>query len=149
MLCTQCNHLCLTCNEFENIITSETDIDKLKSVRQDLAKYTKDPNMTISEKVAVTLVAFAFSMKFFVFCNILSFIPVLAVCLKIPAESLDLILKVLNFISSNWLQLIYLPLIGMAGIRTQKVNDLRSKREYRMLLISDRIDELHDSENKE
>ena len=49
-----------------------------------------------------------------------------------------------QYISSGYLQLILLPLIMVAQNRDNKVREMKAEREYRMLLIADRIDELQD-----
>lgn len=134
MLCDQCNHLCLTCPSFEGLITVESDPLKLKEIRRALAVNILPVGGKISERFADFIVSKVGTMPFFYLCIVLAMSPLLY-----PQST-----TIVQYVSSSFLQLVLLPLIMIAQNRQDKNNQIKAEREYRMLLISDRIDELMD-----
>jgi hypothetical protein len=130
----QCSQKCRICDEFEAHIHQENDASVLMSIRRSLMKQERKKKVTPSEWIADFLVSKVLTMKFFFLCNIIAFIPLVA-----PQT-----MTVLQFISSSWLQLVMLPLLGVVANRQEEVNARRAEREYRMLLVNDRLDELRD-----
>jgi uncharacterized membrane protein len=132
MLCDKCSSQCLTCSEFEAIVTAETDATVLKSVRLDLSKFKYKNNESWSGRFADSIVNKVGTMPFFYVCCLLAVSP-----LAFPQIN-----TIVQYISSAFLQLVLLPLIMIAQNRQEAIVAARAEREYRMLLVSDRIDEL-------
>jgi uncharacterized membrane protein len=132
MLCDGCSHLCLVCEKFEGIVTSETDITVLRDLRLSLSQYKNIEHDSMQGRFADHIVSKVGTMPFFYFCVALSIVP-----FAFPITT-----PYVQYVSSSFLQLVLLPLIMIAQNRQEHINKAKSQREYRMLLISDKIDEL-------
>lgn len=130
--CEECVKYCVQCEDFESMIETINDTTLLKKIRLELSSHKTIPDDKISGKIADWIVDKVGTMTFFFFCILMVTIPII----------LPITMPVIQYISSGYLQLILLPLIVVAGNRADKVRELRQQREYRMLLVSDRIDEL-------
>lgn len=135
MTCSPCSFTpCLTCIDFEEQIMAEQDPAKLLEIRRSLMRQKIELNASWGDKFASFLVEQAFTVRFFFFCVCLTLIP-----LAFPAID-----RYIQYVSSAFLQLIFLPLIGIATTRQEKINESRDERKYRIMLVSERLDELKD-----
>lgn len=127
--------VCVECKKFEQHVQAIESPVLLKVMRRQIIDRGCRTKATRLERAA-TCVAnrVVFTPLFFVVCNMLAFVPVLW-----PS---DTVFKVVNWVSSNWWQLVLLPLIGIASKMQERQNDFRDERQYRILLISERLDEL-------
>lgn len=135
MGCKECIIACVSCEDFESKIQNEYNIEALKLLRKSLMAYRPVASTDISGRIADFIVSKVGTM----FCVYL-FIVMVTVPLIFPQT-----MSVVQYISSGYLQLILLPLIMVSQNRDNKVRDIKAEREYRMLLIADRIDELLDA----
>jgi hypothetical protein len=111
-------------------------------MRRELMSQRKPPDGPRIEEWSWWLANYViFTGTFFVFTNLLPVIYWLF--------PFDAVKNSINFISSNWWQLSLLPLIGLYGKRQERHNDWRDQRQYRMLLLSERMDELKEIRIKE
>lgn len=130
--------LCVSCREFEKEIESIDDVVFLKDLRIRLMN-PKFSSGSPAMKVADWIVNKVSTLKFFSFCIVLSLWPVMWKTFLPnlwPSVQEDVL-----FIS-NTFQLTLLPVILIAGARASQLSSERAEREYRMLLLSERIDEL-------
>lgn len=134
MACIDCNLNCFSCDEFEDKVSKEVSIEILKQIRKDIMSNPLKSNFSMSDKIANFIVAYVGTMWFFYFCIVMVTVP-----LVLPQT-----MPVIQYVSSGYLQLILLPLIMIATNIGDKAREAKSEREYRVLLISDRIDELMD-----
>ena len=135
MGCEECIIACVSCADFESKIQNEYNIEALKLLRKSLMAYHPVASIDISGRIADFIVSKVGTM----FCVYL-FIIMVTIPLIFPQT-----MSVVQYISSGYLQLILLPLIMVSQNRDNKVRDMKAEREYRMLLIADRIDELLDA----
>lgn len=124
----------MSCDDFETSISNEISLDVLKKIRKNLILHKVQNSSTISDKIADFIVDKVGTMAFFWFCVALTTTPLI----------FPIVMPVIQYISSGYLQLILLPLIMVAGNRSDKLKELRSIREYKILFVSDRIDEIMD-----
>lgn len=134
MLCNQCEHICLSCDDFDSIITEAEEISILRDIRRQLTKRVPIGKDKLQARFAAFIVSKVGTMTFFYFCCALSLAP-----LVYPATD-----KAVQYISSAFLQLVLLPLVMVAQNQQDKSNQMKADREYRILLVSDRIDEIMD-----
>jgi|WetSurMetagenome_2_1015567.scaffolds.fasta_scaffold149621_3 hypothetical protein len=137
--CGTCDEaLCLNCPDFEELIEQESDLETLKKLRCNLMQPSKG-NYPWNGRLADFIVSKVSTLKFFTFCIFLSLWPMVwKTCLPTlwPSVQDDVL-----FIS-NTFQLTLLPIILIASARSATMDRDRSEREYRMMLLSERIDEL-------
>lgn len=132
-LCTDRD--CVSCGNFERHIQSVDSVPLLKAMRRSLVADSVPPKGSKVEEFAGWVAySVVYTGAFFVLCNLLPFVVFIW-----PQEE---VYKTVNFVSSNWWQLALLPLIGLAMKRKERIDDHRDERQYRMLLIGERIDEL-------
>lgn len=131
--CEECIKLCVECDNFEEMIESINDVRLLKKIRLELSSHkTLNDEGGVSGKISNWIVSKIGTMMFTYFCVILVTIPLI----------LPTTMPVIQYISSGYLQLVFLPLIMVSSNRSDKVREMHVERQYRMLLVSDRIDEL-------
>lgn len=135
--CNDCENIhveCWDCDHFENYVNITNDVDILKDVRKQLIIYKPEPDNSFSGKVADWLVSRVGTMKCFYLLAILTTIPLL----------FPITMPVIQYISSGYLQLILLPLIIVAGNRTDMIRQQVHDREWKISVINSKIDELID-----
>jgi len=123
---------CHECEEFEMYVENNTDSKKLKEIRRFLIKEKIPTDNSISGKIADFLVSKVGTMSCFYFFMLLSTIPVI-----FPET-----MTVIGYISSGYLQLILLPLIMVSTNRTDMIRVQKAEREWKIHLVTDRIEEL-------
>jgi hypothetical protein len=132
----QCTLKCRICDEFEGHVNKEEKLPALLEMRKALMRHERQQKVGFSDRIADFIVSKVLTMWFFYLCNLIAFVPLIW-----PQA-----MAVLQFVSSSWLQLIFLPLLGVVANRQEALNSRRAEREYRMLLLNDRIDELRNQE---
>lgn len=126
---------CMTCVKFEQHVQAVESLTVLQVMRRGLISTSKPPRGSLVEEWSSWIAnKVVFTATFFLVCNALPFVAVV--------WQNDMVFKIVNWISSNWWQLALLPLMGLAGKRSEKVNDFRDERQYRILLIGERLDEI-------
>lgn len=131
MSCSGClDPACDLCPDFESYVEAEEQTSVLKQLRNRLMK----PGAAAypwPQRFADWLVARVSTLKFFAFCIVLSLSPL------VWQEQQNNVLYI-----SNIFQLTLLPVILIAGARQAEMDRERTEREYRMMLVSERIQEL-------
>ena len=111
--------------------TFEADEDLMEDFKKfQNAKFvptTKRQAITFMDKVAVRLVSILGTMAFFWFCMVLVTIPLIW-----PKT-----MPVLQYLSSGYLQLIFLPLIMVSGNLQQRRAELREESAYKITIKQD------------
>jgi hypothetical protein len=131
------NTRCHSCDRFEEHIESVESVPMLRGIRRNvMARQRPEPGTWIEEWSCWIANKVIFTGGFFIVCNLVAFTPLVF--------ETDLVFKIVNWVSSNWWQLVLLPLIGIATKRQDKLNEFNNQRQYRILLISERIDELRE-----
>lgn len=128
---------CHTCEEFETYIAGITDISKLKYVRKNLMIQKPKIDDSINGKIADWLTDKVGTMWCFYVFIVLATVPVIE----------PKLMSTVGYFSSGYLQLILLPLIVVAGNRTDIIREQKNEREWKINVINDRIDELNNEEN--
>ena len=142
MECTSCTTEqkksinCHDCQNFDDYVNKQTNVEFLKEVKKYLIKQKPVLDESIEGKIADFLVDKVGTMKCFYTFIVLATVPLL-----VPA-----LMPMLGYISSGYLQLILLPLIMVAGNRSAEIIKLKEEREWKINLVSDKIDELMDDE---
>jgi hypothetical protein len=142
--CRDCEDIiCCTCEELEQYVEQEDNVEHLKNLRFKIMK-PQVTYETFEEKVSDIIVKCVSNLKFFIFCILLCFTPVVwkFTFSNIWKSSQE---DVLFF--SNVIQLLLLPIILIAGERQSSLDRMRDERKFRMLLVDERIDELLLSKN--
>ena len=135
----QCAQRCRICDEFEEHVNTEDKLPALLDMRKSLMKNERQRRVGFSDRIADFIVSKVLTMWFFYLCNFIAFVPLLW-----PQA-----MTILQFVSSSWLQLVFLPLLGVVANRQEALNSRRAEREYRMLLLNDRIDEIRNQQLRE
>jgi hypothetical protein len=142
LTCKDCDEiLCHSCQEFEQFIENENDVNVLQSIRRKLMTPVKKQCLTLSDKVADYIVQKVSNMTFFCFCICLCLFPILWK-IFIPQSIWCGVQEDILFVS-NFFQLLLLPIILIAGARQSAIDKQRDEIKFRLLLINDRIEEVY------
>lgn len=126
---------CAVCENFERHVEAIENPLMIWAMRKNLISQVKAPRGGRLEELASWVAYYlVFTSGFFIICNTLAFLPLIW-----PS---DVVFKIVNWVSSNWWQLVLLPLIGMAQKRQDRLNEFMNQRQYRILLLSERLDEI-------
>lgn len=126
---------CAVCDNFERHVEIIENPLMIWAMRKNLIAQVKPAKGgRLGEIASWVADKVVFTPGFFLVCNILAFTP-----LVWPGDD---VFKTVNWISSNWWQLVLLPLIGMAQKRQDRLNEFMNQRQYRILLLSERLDEI-------
>jgi len=134
MDCFGCETRCINCEELEVKVTYETDVARLRDIRRNLMQEKVKADQSTSGICADWVSAQVGTVWFLIASAVLVTVPFF-----VPA-----LMTVIGYISSGYMQLLLPILIMIAANRVDKVREAKSEREYRILLVSDRIDELAD-----
>ena len=132
MTCDNCTNPCLECEDFELLISAENNTDTLKGIRKTLMQRKVKPDASFSGKVADWLTAKVGTMN----C-IIAFALLVCTPFVFPQT-----MAFVQFIGGTFIPLVLMPLIMLAGNRTDIIRELRAERENRIQLVYDRIEEL-------
>jgi len=130
---------CHNCLEFETYVNTITDIQKLKQIKKLLIIQKPQVDNSFNGKIADFLVSKVGTMGCFYAFIVLATIPLI-----IPS-----LMQFLGYLSSGYLQLVLLPLIMVAGNRTDAIREQRNEREWKINLINAAIEELLEDETLE
>lgn len=132
--CFDCIDCCASCSDFDSFVATTEDLQQLILVRKKLiaARYSGDDGFL--GRLADWLVERVGSMTFFFSCLVAS-------VLFVVVPSFNSIFQEI----SSVVQLVTIPLLLVAGNRVDLQRQFKSEREFRMLLVSDRIDELSEA----
>ncbi|KAA0888752.1 DUF1003 domain-containing protein [Oryzomonas rubra] len=132
MNCNECTTHCIKCDDFENQVDGEADITTLKDIRKTLMQHKVQTDGSLSGKIADWLTSKIGTMACIYLFTIFVSIPFI-----FPKT-----LEIVQFVGGTYIPLVLMPLIMVASNRTDKIREIRAEREYRILLVSDRIDEV-------
>jgi uncharacterized membrane protein len=135
--------ICFDCSDFSSSVFAHQIIEAVNSgeieadenMLQDFSKYvnkkfiptSKLQAQSMSDKLAVWLVANIGTMPFLIACFILVNIPIV-----FPKT-----LEVVNFIGGSYISLLLMPLIMIAGNLQQKRAEMREEAEFRLSIKQD------------
>jgi uncharacterized membrane protein len=134
MACKDCATRCVECEEFEMLISTEKDINVLKGIRKTLIQHRIKADDSLQGKVADWLTAKVGTMN----CIIL-FMVLVSTPFVFPKT-----MELVQFVGGTYIPLVLMPLIMVAGNRTDKIRELRAERENRIQLVYDCIEELRE-----
>ena len=135
-VCMKNDFIDCPCEEFETCISNIKSVNTLKQIRKSISVLKLKTDDSFSGKVADFLVSKVGTMTTFYCFIILATIPLI-----VPTS-----ITVLGYISSSYLQLILLPLIMVATNRSENIRAQKAEREWKINLLTTKIDELNEEE---
>jgi len=128
---------CHNCSDFDAYVSSISDLQKLKQIKKILIFQKPQVDNSFNGKIADLLVSKVGTMGCFYSFIVLATIPLI----------FQNLMQFLSYLSSGYLQLVLLPLIMVAGNRTDAIREQRNEREWKINLINAAIEELLEDES--
>ena len=132
MACEDCNAECVSCEEFEALISEETEQERLVAIRKGLILHRVVADTSLQGKIADWLTAKVGTMGCIIAFALLVMLPFV-----FPKT-----LNMVQFIGGTFIPLLLMPLFLLAANRTDAIREQRAEREHRIQLVYDRIEEI-------